>query len=92
VIGKSGSGISNLWEKFAPVPIGHVIRPMRSGCKRVVKDILWEISELIAQERIAVGSSNSVERLNTWPLMYDHWTRSEGQRSRSQVHVTYQQQ
>ena len=25
------------------------------------------------QERIAVGSSNCVEGLTTWPAMYDHW-------------------
>ena len=34
--------------------------------------ILWEMSELITQERIAVGSSNLVEGLITWPAMYDH--------------------
>ena len=43
--------------------IGHVIRRMRmhSGCKRTVIGILWEMSELITQERIAVGSSNLVD-------------------------------
>ena len=40
--------------------IGHVIRRMRSGCKRIVNGILREMSELITQERIAVGSSNLV--------------------------------
>jgi len=40
-----------------PLRIGHVIRRMRSGCKRIVDGILWEMSELITQERIAVGSS-----------------------------------
>ena len=30
-----------------------------------VNGILWEMSELITQERIAVGSSNLVEGLNT---------------------------
>ena len=53
-----------MWEKFA-LRIGHVIRRMRSGCKRIVIGILWEISELITQERIAVGSSNLVEGLTT---------------------------
>ena len=27
-----------------------------------------------------------------WPAMYDQWPKSKGQRSRSQGHVTYQQQ
>jgi len=43
--------------KICPLRIGHVIWRMRSGCKRIVSGILWDISELITQERIAVGSS-----------------------------------
>jgi len=35
-----------------------------------VNGILWEMSELITQERI-VGSSNLVEGLTTLPAMYD---------------------
>ena len=31
--------------------IGHVIRHMRSGCKRIVNDIRWEKSELMPQEQ-----------------------------------------
>ena len=60
-MGKSGLRISSMREKFAPkaLRIGHVIR--RSGCKRIVNGILWEMSELITQEQIAVGSSNLVE-------------------------------
>jgi len=54
--------------------------------------ILWLMSELITQERIAVESSNLVEGLTTWPALYDYWPRSKGQRSKSQGHVTYQQQ
>jgi len=48
-----------------PVHIGHVIRRLRSGCIRIINvdDILWKMSELITQERIAVGSSNSVAEL-----------------------------
>jgi len=46
--------------------------------QRIVNGILWEISELITQERIAAGSSNLVEGLITWPAMYDHWPRSKG--------------
>jgi len=57
-----------------------------------VNGILWEMSELITQERINVGSSNLVEGLTTWPAMYDHRPKSKGQRSRSQGHITYQQQ
>ena len=45
--------------------IGHVIRRMRSGCKCIVDALLWEMSELITQEWIAVGSSNLVEGLIT---------------------------
>jgi len=40
---------------------------MRSGCKRIVSGILWDMSELITQERIAVGSSNLVDGLTTLP-------------------------
>jgi len=35
------------------------------------------------QEPIAVGSSNLVEGLITWPAMYDHWPRSEVKVTRS---------
>jgi len=31
--------------------VGHVIRRMHSGCKRIVSGILWEMTELITQER-----------------------------------------
>jgi len=46
---------------------------MRSSCKRIVNGILWELSELITQERIALGSSNLVEGVDhvtrhVWPL------------------------
>ena len=44
--------------KICPLRIGHVIRRMRGGCKLIVNGILCEMSELITQERIAVGSSN----------------------------------
>ena len=57
-----------------------------------VNGILWEMTELVTQERIALGSSNFVEGFTTWPAMYDHWAKSKGQRSRSQSHVTYLQQ
>jgi len=46
-----------------PPSIGHVIRRMRSGCKRIVNGIIWEISELRTQERIGVRSSKLVEGL-----------------------------
>jgi len=48
-------------EKNCPIRIGHVIQRMRSGCRRIVNGILWEMSELRTQERIAVGSLNLVE-------------------------------
>jgi len=57
---------------------------MSSGCRRIVNGIIREMSELITQEGIAIGSSNLVEGLTTWPAMYDHWPRSKGQR-RSQA-------
>ena len=68
--------------------------PLKS-CLQVTCPLLsmvWEMSELITQEGISVGSSNLVEGLITWPAMYDHWPKSKGQRSRSQGHVTHQQQ
>ena len=49
--------------KNCPLRIGHVIRRMRSGCRRIVNGILRQMSELITQERIAVGSSNLAEGL-----------------------------
>jgi len=69
-------------EKICTLLIRHVIQRMRSVCKRIVNDILWEMSELVTQEWIAVGSSSLVEGLTTWPAMCDHWPRSKGQRSR----------
>jgi len=51
-----------IWRLFCD----YVIRRIRSGCKRIVNGMLWEMSELITQERIAVGSSNLVEGLTTW--------------------------
>jgi len=45
--------------------VGHVIRRMRSGCTRIVNGILREMSELITEERIALGSSNLLEVLIT---------------------------
>jgi len=57
------------------------MRRMRCGSKDIVNGSLWEMSELITQERIAVVSSNFVNGLTTWPATYDHWPRSKGQRS-----------
>jgi len=51
--------------KICPLRIGHVIRRMRSGYKRIVNGMLQEMSELITQERIALRSSNLVEELIT---------------------------
>ena len=51
--------------EICPLRIGHVIRRMRSGCRCIVNGILREMSELINQEGIAVGSSNLVEGLIT---------------------------
>jgi len=61
--------------KISPsLRVGHVIRHMRSGCKRIVSGIfLWEMSELMTQERIAVrifkhgGWIDHVTR-HVWPL------------------------
>jgi len=41
---------------------------MRRGCKRIVSGILWEMSELITQERTAVR----ILKLGQW---IDHVTR-----------------
>ena len=51
--------------KICPLRIGHVVWRMRSGCKLIVSGILWEMSELMTQGRIAEGSSNLVEGLTT---------------------------
>jgi len=69
--------------KICALHTGHMIRRMRSSCRHIVNGILWEMSELITRERIAVGSSNLVERLTTWPAMYDHWPRSKVKVTRS---------
>jgi len=58
--------------KICPLRIGHVIRRMCSGCKCTVNRILWEMSELITQEWIAIGSLNLVEGLIALPAMYEH--------------------
>ena len=50
-------------------------------------ETLW----LINQELIGVGSSNLVARLGTWPDIHSNCSRSKGQKSRSQSHVTCQQ-
>jgi len=42
----------NYVEQFCHLRIGHVIRCMRSVCKRVVSCIIWEMSELITQEGV----------------------------------------
>jgi len=79
--------------KICPIHICHVTRRMRSGCKCIVRDILWEMSELITQEDTAIASSNLVEGMTTWSAgaIRDHWPRSKGQKPRAQGHVTYQQ-
>jgi len=52
--------------KICPLRIGHVIwGPLRSDSKHIMNGILREMSELITQQWIAVGSSNLVEGLNT---------------------------
>jgi len=61
---QTGSRISNMREKFAPT---HRSRDTAHAqwLQRIVNGILWEMSELITQERVAVGSSNFVEGLTT---------------------------
>jgi len=41
-----------------PLRIGPVIRRMWGGCERIVNGILCEMSELITQDRIGLGSSS----------------------------------
>ena len=57
-------------ELFAKIVYGPVLKNTRTALCAcavavIVNGILWEISELITQERIAVGSSNLVEWLTT---------------------------
>ena len=72
--------VSIYWQGDDPFP-PEILPP--SDLPSPVNGILWEMSELITQEQIAIGSSNLVEGLNTWPAMYDHWPKSKGHRSRS---------
>jgi len=51
-----------MWEKFAPLRIGHMIRRMRSGCRRIVNGFLREMSELITQHRIVRKGRDGRER------------------------------
>jgi len=80
--GKSGSGISNMCEKIdSPL---HKSRDTAHAqwLQRIVNGILWEISELVTQELIAVGSSNLVEGLTMWlPCM----TLAKVKRSKAKV-------
>jgi len=54
--------VSIYWQGDDPFP-PEILPP--SDLPSPVNDILWEMSELITQERIAVGSSNLVEMLIT---------------------------
>jgi len=49
-----------MWEKFTATH-----RSRDTGHAQWLQTILWEMLELITQERIAIGSSNLVEGLNT---------------------------
>jgi len=60
--------VSIYWQGDDPSP--EILPP--SDLPSPVNGILREMSELITQERIAVGSSNLVDGLTTWPAMYDH--------------------
>jgi len=72
-----------MWEK-SPLRTGHVIRRMRSGCKRIVNGIMWEISELITHERIGIRSSNlGTDRVTA---MYDQLTTGQYQKVKDQGH------
>jgi len=51
---------------FHPLLTGHVIPRMRSGRVRIFNGNQWEpLSLLVTQERIGLGSSYSVARLDT---------------------------
>jgi len=77
---------------LSPWTTGHVIQRMRSGCIRILNGNQWKTLQLVTQEWIGVGSSYLVARLITWLAIYDNCSRSNGQRSRSQGHITYQPQ
>jgi len=70
--------------KICPLRIGHMIRCMRSGYTHIVNGILLEMSELITEERIAVGSSNLAEGLITDPPCT---TTDQGQKVKGQGHT-----
>ena len=50
---------------FDPLRTGHVIRRMRSGRVRIFNGNQWETLYLINQERVGIGFSNLVARLDT---------------------------
>ena len=54
--------VSNILVGGRPLP-PEILPP--SDLPSPVNGILWEMSELISQERIAIGSSNLVEGLST---------------------------
>jgi len=58
--------------KICPLCIGHVIRRMRSGCKRIVSGLLWEMSELNSRTdslRIfKLGEGVDQVTVHVWPL------------------------
>ena len=72
---------------FDPLLTSHVIWRMRTGRVRILNGNQRETLWLINQELIAVGSSNLVARLFTWPIMHSNCSRSKGQKSRSQGHT-----
>ena len=55
--------VSIYWQGDDPFPLKPCLQV--SDLPSPVNGILWEMSELLTQERIAVGSSNLVEGLTT---------------------------
>jgi len=52
------------------IRIGRVIRRMRSGCRRIVNGILWEMSEHITQDLPILSTRvGTVERVSSFKLL-----------------------
>jgi len=72
--------------KICPLRIGHMIMPMRSGCRR---NCQWYPTGDVRTHNSRTDSLRILKLfvgVTMWPAMYYHWTRSKGQRSRSQCH------
>jgi len=86
--GKSGSGISNICEKFVPIHMSRDTAHVQWYERSVngMGDVITHNSR--TDRRRIFELRGQVDHVTP---MYNHWPKSKGQRSRSQGHVTCQQ-